>query len=117
MAKQRQDSADTRTAGQTVEPETPAVEQQDSEPEVAKIGHWQAAHRVVKAIDGDTRLSIFAEEADKLVVESGGKSNEQRAWNTVYQILQSLAELGMVELSEEVTVHLLHRLPSADEQK
>jgi hypothetical protein len=92
-----------------------AAEEEQEEPE--RLNHWQAAHRVVKAIDGDTCLSELAYEADQLVVQSGGNSNETRAWNNVYNLLQTMSELGMFELTEDVAVHPLHRLPSANGQK
>src|SRR4051812_45948815 len=82
---------------------------EEDEPE--RLNHWEAAHRVVKQIDGDTTLSELAYDANKLVVAGGGKSNEDRAWNAVLGVLQSLQELGIVEMTEEVSVHPLHRLP------
>ena len=110
MAKSKQEQ---------VAQEAPAGQQQAEEPQgqeeqpVERLNHWQAAHRVVKVIDGDTALSELADQADKLVVASGGKSNETRAWNAVWDVLQSMSELGILQLTEDVQVHPLHRLPPA----
>jgi hypothetical protein len=115
VAKQKQQ--ETERADEVPGPvaEEPAAEEEEEEPE--RLNHWQAAHRVVKRIDGDTCLSELAYDADQLVVQSGGNSNETRAWNNVYNLLQTMSELGLFELTEDVQVHPLHRLPSADGQK
>jgi hypothetical protein len=117
MAKSKQQAEEQARADEAPEQvvEEPAAEEEEEEPE--RLNHWQAAHRVVKAIDGDTCLSELAYEADQLVVKSGGNSNETRAWNNVYNLLYSMSELGMFELTEDVQVHPLHRLPSANGQK
>jgi hypothetical protein len=120
MAKSKQQAEAEKVredeAPEPREEEQPDVEEdEDEEPE--QLSHWEAAHRVCRAIDGDTTLSELVYDADRLVVKGGGKSNEDRAYARVYEVLQSLQELGMLELNEEVTVHPLHRLPSANGQK
>jgi hypothetical protein len=120
MAKQKAETEKVRAEDEAPEQDREneaqqREEQEEEEPE--RLSHWQAAHRVVKAIDGDTALSELAYDADKLVVASGGNSNETKAWNAVYDVLQSLQELGMFHLVEDVQVHPLHRLPSANGQK
>ena len=107
-SKQEQVAAEAPTVEQPGQ-----AEQQPEEQQAERLSHWQAAHRVVKAIDGDTALSELADQADKLVVASGGKSNETRAWNAVWDVLQSMSELGILQLTEDVQVHPLHRLPPA----
>jgi hypothetical protein len=116
MAKSKQQGEEQARADEVPERvvEDPAAEEEE-EPE--RLNHWQAAHRVVKQIDGDTCLSELAYDADRLVVQSGGNSNETRAWNNVYNLLQTMSELGLFELTEDVQVHPLHRLPSTDGQK
>jgi hypothetical protein len=125
MAKQKQQAeeprADERRADEAPEKPEEAQdeegqdEEEQEEPE--RLNHWEAAHRVVKAIDGDTTLSELAHDADQLVMAGGGRSNYDRSYSTVYSVLQSLQELGMLEMTEEVSVHPLHRLPSANGQK
>ncbi|SRR5579884_3560714 len=112
MAKSKQQDEEQR---EDEAPEPQEEEAEEEEPE--RLNHWEAAHRVCKAIDGDTALSELADQADRLVVRSGGKSNEDRAWSTVYGVLQSLEQLGILQLIEDVQVHPLHRLPSADGRK
>ncbi len=113
--QQEQEQARADEAPEQVVEEPAAEEAEQEEPE--RLNHWQAAHKVVKRIDGDTCLSELAYEADQLVVQSGGNSNETRAWNNVYNLLQTMSELGMFELTEDVAVHPLHRLPSVNGQK
>jgi hypothetical protein len=119
MAKQKTEAekerADVAPMAAQADAEPPEEEAEQDEPE--RLNHWQAAHRVVKAIDGDTCLSELAYEADQLVVQSGGNSNETRAWNNVYNLLQTMSELDIFELTEDVQVHPLHRLPSANGRK
>jgi hypothetical protein len=116
MAKSKQQEPEEQREDEAPEQrEEEQAEQPEEEPE--RLNHWEAAHRAVRAIDGDTTLSELAYDTDKMVVASGGRSNEDRAYNTVYSVLQSLEELGMLQLTEEVSVHPLHRLPSTDGQK
>src|SRR5690349_16288761 len=119
MAKQKAEAEKERadvvpmTAQADAEPPEEEAEEKESE----RLNHWQAAHRVVKAIDGDTCLSELAADADRLVRDSGGKSNDTKAWNAVWDVLHSMRELGLVKLTEDVQVHPLHRLPSANGKK
>jgi hypothetical protein len=119
MAKSKQETEKVRAEDEAPEQreEEQREEQQAEEEEPERLSHWQAAHRVVKAIDGDTALSELAYDADKLVVASGGNSNETKAWNSVWDVLQTMSELGMFHLVEDVQVHPLYRLPSANGQK
>jgi len=96
--------------------EAPAEERRAEEQQAERLTHWQAAHRVVKQLDGDTTLTELAGKTDALVVAGGAKSNPDRASDAVYGVLQSLAELGVVELEEEVRVHPLGRLAPAGGQ-
>jgi len=129
MAKQKQQGTETVRADEAAEqreglrvaetPE-PVEEEQEEEEEPERLTHWGAAHRVVSQAmrDGsDTTLSELSHDSDALVVAGGGKSNFDRCYNAVYGVLQSLEQLGMIELTEEVSVHPLHRLPSTNGQK
>jgi hypothetical protein len=122
MAKQKPETEKERAdvvpmTGPAQREDEPREEEGAGDEEPERLNHWQAAHRVVKQIDGDTCLSELALDADKFVVQSGGNSNDTRAWNSVWSVLQTMAELGMVELVEDVAVHPLHKLPSANGQK
>ena len=128
MAKQKQ-QAETVRADEAAEqreelrvaetPEEPEEEQvEEEEPE--QLNHWEAAHRVVSQAmrDGsDTTLSELSHDADQLVVAGGGKSNVDKCWNTIYDILASFQEMGMLEMTEEISIHPLHRLPSSNGRK
>jgi hypothetical protein len=121
MAKQKAESeklrADEQEPGRNGEAPEPREEPQAEEEEPESLNCWEASHRVVQRIDGDTTLAELAHDADQLVVAGGGKSNVERCRNTIHSILQSLEELGMVQMTEEVSVHPLHRLPSAERSK
>jgi hypothetical protein len=128
MAKKQQ-GTETVRAEEAVEQreelrvaETPdePEEEREEEEEPEQLNLWEASHRVVSQAmkeGSDTTLSELSHDADQLVIKSGGKSNVDRAWNTIYDILASLQEMGMLEMTEEISIHPLHRLPSANGRK
>jgi hypothetical protein len=124
MAKQKAESEKVRADEATsaihlaqAGAEPPEGEQAAEKAEPERLSHWEASHRVVQGIDGDTTLSELAHDADEMVIAGGGRSNMDRCWNTIYGLLQSLQEMGMLEMTEEISVHPLHRLPSVNGQK
>jgi hypothetical protein len=72
---------------------------------VEKVNRWQAAHRVVAALEPGAEASLkdLVTEAEAMVVGSGGgKADPESTEATLWNVLNTASELGVVELETRV---------------
>jgi hypothetical protein len=78
------------------------TERQDEAP-AEKISRYDAAHRVVAAIDGETSLKQLVDTAEALVVDSGGgKYNRDATEEMIWNVLYTAEALGVIEIEYRI---------------
>jgi hypothetical protein len=86
--------------------------EQEQQKPAEKLSRTEAANRVVQGIDGDTTLAELAEKADALyrAGRPGAEEDADTASDYVQRLLETLHEVGVVELDWHCTVHPLVQL-------
>jgi hypothetical protein len=76
--------------------------EEQQEDEAPRYTREAAARKVVAEIDGETTLGDLVKEAERLIVNGGGKPNPDSTEAYVWGVLETAESLGVVELINTV---------------